>query len=356
MNTKKGFLFAMALCLICSCSKNKDKGDEAVLVKTEVVGRASSAEGTSYSGTIEEMTGTALSFGSAGTIATMNVKEGMTVGAGQVLATLDGKTQKNMLLSAESANDMSKESVAQAEDAYARMKMLHDAGSISDMQWVDVETKLNQAKATLKATESQVSIAEKGVADTRLTAPFSGFVSSKMADVGQQVAPGVPVVRIVNISQVKAKFSVPEAEVSSLHVGDPMTVSVATMPDKLFEGQICEKSISADAISRSYDVWVLLPNGDHKLLPGMLCEVAKPDFEKSETIAINAQYVLIDETNQRFVWIVKDGKATKRNISTGENIGQKVTVLSGLSLGDSLITDGNQKVAEGIPCVTAKQD
>ncbi len=345
--TKHIIIAALALTTLASCKDNNDKPTPSVPVSIEVVAQGTTTDPLSYSGTIEESTGSALSFGSAGTIANMSAREGMMVSAGQVLATLDGKTQHNMLLSAQAASRISSETLAQAQDAYERMGALHDEGSLPEIQWIDVVTKLNQAKATLEAAQAQVAIAEKGVADTHLIAPFSGYVSSKMADVGQQVAPGIPILRLVNIEQVKAKISVPEAEVTTLHIGQPMTITVATLPTSLFEGHISEIAISADPISRSYNVWITLPNSSHKLLPGMLCEVAK-NISTAENITCAAQDILLDDTNQRYVWIVKNGKATRRHITTGANSGERVIITQGLTVGDSIITLGHQKVWEGM--------
>ncbi len=355
MNGKNILWVLVAACMMVSCGKS-GKGDEmAIEVRVSVVGQSSDGESTCYSGTIEAKTSTSLSFGSMGTIVSMSAKEGMMVSQGQVLATLDGKTQQNMLLTAKATEELSRESLSQAEDAYNRMKMLHDAGSITDMQWVDVETKLAQAQSSVRAAEAQVAIAEKGVADTRLVAPFSGYISQKMADVGLQVAPGVPIVSLVNIDQVKAKISVPEGEINSIHVGDNMNVSVSTLPTELFEGIVCEKSVAADLLSRSYDVWLLLGNAGHKLLPGMLCEVKKTNVDVDEAVMIEARRVLIDEKNERFVWKMSEGKATRAFVTTGENVGRNVVILAGLCAGDSLITDGSQKVYEGARCVAREK-
>ncbi len=354
MNLKYTTWAVVMLLLLAACGRSGSGEEQAISVRVSLVGQSADDEGTSYSGTIEAQTSTSLSFASMGTISSMYAKEGMTVSKGQVLATLDGNTQQNLLLTAQAAKDLSQESLSQAEDAYARMKMLHDAGSITDMQWVDVETKLAQAQASVRAAEAQVAIAEKGVADTRLVAPFSGYVSQKMADVGLQVAPGVPIFSLVNIDQVKAKFSVPESEISNIRVGEPMTIGVSTLPTALFEGTVCEKSVAADPLSRSYDVWLLLTNTGHGLLPGMLCEVKKTSVDGGETVMIEARRVLLNEKNERFVWLMKDGKATRQFITTGANVGRYVVVSSGLSVGDSLITDGSQKVYEGARCVVDK--
>ncbi len=350
MRQKLFFIFAITVALaLHSCAGGNEKKAVAVPVEVYVVEEDALPDAVGYSGTIEATTASSLSFGSAGTLATLLVKEGMLVGAGQLLATLDGTAQQNMLLSAEAAYAMSASSLRQAEDAYARMEQLHTAGSLSDVQWIDVETKLAQAQAAAQAAAAQVAIAEKGVADTRLTAPFAGYISSRSADVGQQVAPGVPIVTLVNIEQVKAKITVPEQEIAAMKVGDTLSVRVASLRATPFVGRISECAVSADALSRSYGVWVLIDNKEHRLLPGMLCEVRAATTAAEAAVAIPAQHILIDFDNRRYVWAVRGGKATQQYISTGATVGNRVVVTAGLSLGDSIVGEGRQKVWEGMP-------
>ena len=81
-----------------------------------------------------------------------------------------------------------------------RMKALYESESLPEMQWVMAENQLKSAKA-------HEAIARKALSDTRLCAPFSGFISAKMAEVGQAAAPGMPVVKLVSISTVKVKIA-----------------------------------------------------------------------------------------------------------------------------------------------------
>lgn len=75
------------------------------------------------------------------------------------------------------------DALSQAEDTYRRMKQLHTAGSLPDIQWVDAQTKLSQARALVRQTRAAEAIARKGMTDTRLIAPFSGYISKKTAEV-----------------------------------------------------------------------------------------------------------------------------------------------------------------------------
>ncbi len=349
MRTIIRILPCVMVLLLLSCKGNSDVRDgKAVSVKVVEAAVDSTSGGVSYTGLIEESSGVALSFGSSGTIKSLAVDAGSRVAAGQEIGVLDGKVQGDMVETARSALSISQESLSQAEDMYNRMRELYEAGSLPEVQWIDVQTKVAQARESVKAAESQMRIAEKGMADCRLVAPFSGYISAKMVSVGENIVLGMPVVRLVNISRVKAKCSVPENEIENFKVGDVMQVCVSALGGAVFNGIVSEKDVSADALSRTYSVAVSLDNEGGTLLPGMLCNVIKEGKGDKENIVIPARVVQIDEANKPFVWVVKDSKAMKTYISTGANHGEMVVVSSGLAAGDKVISDGSQKVSDGM--------
>lgn len=135
-----------------------------------------------FSGTIEEASGASLSFASAGTIKRIYVSAGQTVGAGQLIAELDPTTMQN-------AYTISKTAFEQAQDTYNRMKELYDGGSLPEMQWIQIENQLKSATAS-------EAMAKKALADTKLYAPFSGYIASKNAEVGQNAAPDMSIVKL----------------------------------------------------------------------------------------------------------------------------------------------------------------
>lgn len=118
-----------------------------------------------------------------------------------------------------------------------------------------------------------------------------------------------------------------------------------TVPGRTFTGTVTEKGVTADAMSRSYEVRALVQNGDHALLPGMVCTL-KTDYEQGErAIFLPANIVQIDADNRTFVWIAVGGKAKKAYITTGEENAQGVMVLTGLSDGDEVIVSGSSLAA-----------
>ena len=259
--------------VLTSCSEQKKRTRKAaVKVETLTVGGSNASGKTKdYVGTIEEKTGATLSFELGGNITSIHVDEGDRVSKGQVLATINPTTLNETHRGALST-------LKQAQDAYRRFQPLHKAGTISDIKWVEIESKLEQAKAA-------EAIARQQLTHTSIRAPFNGVVASKQADMGTYVLPGQPVLKIADVKTVNAKLSVPEAEISHLHIGDKVRVSVGALGDAVFWGTISEKGIDANPISHTYDVKVGIENTGRRLLPGMVCkaQVTSGDTQPAQT-------------------------------------------------------------------------
>ncbi len=345
-------LMLAALFTAGSCQKGRKgegtAGGNVVKVKTETVSASAAEDRLGYTGTIEEMSGTTLSFAGAGTVRLLAVSEGQSVSKGQLIGEIDATSNTNALVMAKAAAGQARDALSQAQDAYRRMKQLHDSGSLPEMKWVEVETRLSQAQQMVHQAEASEQIARKGLADTRLRAPFGGYIAAKMAEAGQNVMPGVPVVKLVTIDRVKVKLSVPEAEIGRIALGAAVRFKVPSMGSEEFTGKIAEKGVAADPLSRSYEVKAVADNRAHRLLPGMVCDVSVVSPGSAASVSLPANIVQIDTDNRPFVWTLSGGKARKAMITVGGYAGDRILVSSGLRAGDKVIVEGQQKVSNGM--------
>ena len=336
MNNIKQLALAVAALTLAACGGSSDNGSrqrEAVKVEVTRVKAAPAGQAGSYSGTVEEESGTLLSFAVGGTVSRVLVNEGDRVGKGQLIATLDTEQLTHNHASARAA-------LKQAEDAYKRMEELHGKGSLPEIKWVEAQTALERARASEQ-------MARKQLADCRLYAPFSGVISKKFAEKGQNVGAGTQVVKLVAVGRMKVKIAVPESEMAQITVGQKADITVEALGGAAMRGTVTEKGVTADPLSRSYDVKISVPNEGRRLMPGMVAEVAIDGTRHQEACIIPAHVVQIDEKNNEFVWLAVGGKATKRVITCGEFTASGVVVTSGLGAGDRIITKGQQKVSEG---------
>lgn len=335
MKTKWTMMTAVVLMALCSCGEKKGAAaEQTVRVKVQQI-QAEAVNGEQgFSGTIEESSGVALSFASAGTIRRIYVNEGQTVRQGQLIAELDPTTMQN-------AYTISKTSLEQAQDTYNRMKELHDAGSLPEMQWISIENQLKSAAAS-------EAMAKKALSDTKLYAPFSGYISAKIAEMGENATPGMPIAKLVNIGSVKVKIAVPEDDIQRIAKNSSMKIVVPALGNREFSGRVTERGVSADPRSRTYEVKATILNHDGQLLPGMICQAFTNYMQGTTGVFIPANLVQLDSDNKTFVWVVNGDKALKREIFISNETAQGAQVSGGLSAGDKLIVAGQQKVSNGM--------
>lgn len=344
------------LIVLSSCGgKQASTVQKPVRVKVQEVGAVQVNGENAYSGTVEEESGVSLSFPMAGTIQTMAVDQGQMVSRGQLVATINATDQTGALRSAHAVTQQARQAYRQALDTYNRSKGLYKSGVISDSKWVQAQTALAEAREAVHSSAALETIARKGTGDTRLTAPFNGYISERVADVGQNVLPGVMVAKLVHIDRVKISVSVPEDEVNQIQRGEMMMVQCDAVGGAVvFYGKVVEKGVTADPLSRTYDVKLLVNNPGHRLLPGMICQVYSRFSRGQMSVFVPANVVLINPDNRMFVWIMKNGKATKRYINYLGDTSQGMRVSGGLVSGDQLIVEGQQKVSEGTRCEIIK--
>ncbi len=326
-----------------ACSNKKENRQKApTQVKTEVVTAGGQMTNESYVGIVEENEATAVSFTGMGVVKRMLVREGQAVGRGQLLALMDDTQARNLLTGAEAQ-------MAQAEDALQRYGMLHDAGSLPEVQWVEIQSKVAQAR-------SQLAVAKKNLADCRLVAPVSGIIGRQQVKAGETAVPSQAVVTILDVSRVKVKVSVPEAEMNAITPHTPSMIIVEAAGKKVSGGRI-EKGVVADAMTHTYDIRINVPNGDRKLLPGMVAQVrmkTSPSPSKGgEGLAGSGITLPITSVQRRpdgslFVWTVDNQKKAHRTaVTVGASQGNRISIMSGVTAGQRVVTEGYQKLSEG---------
>lgn len=285
-----------------------------------------------YPGYLEESQSVDLAFKYGGVLEQVNVKEGSRVSKGQPLARVASPTLENSLRSAQAT-------LTQAQDAYDRLKKVHDNGSLPEIKWKEMEANLEKA-------QSAYDLAESMMADNVITAPFSGTVTGISAEIGENVPPLKPVVSLINADRLSVKISVPEDEIAHIEIGSPADIVIPALGDKHYSGKVTEKSLTASLLTHSYPVKVLIETPDKALVPGMISKVMlKADVNTGIVIPANA--ILINKDG-KFVWIEEDGKATRRFIKIAGYAGNGVIVSEGLQNGDRVIVEGYQKVSEGM--------
>ncbi len=321
---------------VCSCTNVPQETQKApIRVVTQVVSNECVSNTYTYIGIVEESEKTAVSFTSMGVLKSVLVREGQSVKAGDLIAQMDDSQARNIL-------SASQAQMEQANDALKRFEILHNNGSLPEVKWIEIQSKVAQAK-------SQLEVAKKNLADCNLISPVSGIVGKKSLAAGETAMPSQAVVTILKVGSVKVKVSIPEKEINSISSNTSSIVKVDATGSTYTGGSI-EKGIQADALTRTYDIRINVKNSDYKLLPGMIASVTFNNMqgENSQAISIPVTSVQKSSTGDLFVWTIdNENTAHRTTVNVGAVSGNNITITNGLDAGTRVVTEGYQKLNEG---------
>lgn len=269
----------------------------------------------------------------AGTLTTLRVQRGDRVRAGQVLATIDASVLDASVAELQTRLDL-------ARTVYQRQKSLWD-------QQIGTEIQFLTAKSNYQALQRNLSTLQKQRALYNVVAPFGGTVDEVLPKLGEAVAPGAPVARLVSGTGGKILADVSEAYGSSLKPGDKALVKIPDLGPTEYPTTVRVISRGISATSRTFTV-ELRPSAAlaRQLRPNMVAQVRIQDYAKQNVPVVPVDAVQKDENNS-FVYVVEGGKAAKRVIKTGQTYNGEVEVKTGLKADDKVITAGYNNLNEG---------
>lgn len=328
-NTALYFLMAVFLVgVMASCNKGKTKESSYLkLVKTAKAIQVSSEREAQFPAVIEEMDQLNLAFRVGGPIHRMYVKEGDYVEEGQLIATMDSRdyeVQKNAI----------ETQVEQLRSEYTRVAELKKRGSVADNDYEKMKAGKEMAEVKLKNAMDQLK-------DTKLRAPFSGYISDVMFEEGELVNQGIPVVKLINLSSYKVKISVP-ADVYIKREGiTSITCTQEDIPTRAFP--LTFSGFNKKANNNGLYTFYLQydPEPDTPLAPGMSVMVhlkCNGDSTVHTGIPLSAVF---EKNGESFVWLVQDSLVQSRKISTSGKLDHGlIQVISGLEPGDEVVSGG----------------
>ncbi len=303
-------------------------------VVTAKAAKTDSARSLRPSGTLEAEHSVSVSFAVPGTVEQVLVKEGDVVKRGQVLARLSARSYQDSLGIAKAKAD-------QAEDAYRRLEPMFRNLTLPEVKMVEVETGRAQARLS-------VSLARKNVEDTVLRAPEAGVVARRQVEQGSNVAPGAPVLTLVQTKILLATASVPEKEVARFKPGDKAEVLVPAL-GKTLDGSIREIAVLANPLTRSYEVKVAVSNAQGELRVGMVAEIHLDAVGGGSALVIPPEAVRVDEAGKPCVFLVmRDRMLRRQPVTVVGYLGELTAIGAGLSEGDEVVISGTPMLADGM--------
>ncbi|MDN3550048.1 efflux RND transporter periplasmic adaptor subunit [Mucilaginibacter aquaedulcis] len=306
----------------------------AIAIKIEEIKPEAINTEIAISGNIEGNTTVNLGFMVAGKINHESVTEGESISKGQLIASLD---PSNYAL----AKELADVQLGSTADEFNRLKILHIRKSLSDADFSKVSFSLRQAQL-------QQQLQQKNLNDTHLYSPIGGVLLKKRAEEGEIVSVGMPLFVVSDIRKVKVLAFVPEAELHEVKLGQKANVYVTAL-GKTYAGIVKEVGSAADATSRAFAIKIEVENPGLLIRPGMLADALITAGRKKQAIFLSAECIQHDLANQSYVFIVDKAhsKAFKRRVSLGRMFDNRIEIVSGLGAGETIITSGQKKLADG---------
>ena len=282
-------------------------------------------------GTVRPKLSAAIEAKVSGRIEQMRVVPGQAVKAGELLVQLD----------AHEIQAHYDQAVAVRQQAESDLKRASDLMQ----QKILSQSEFDAAQSKYRVADAAANEAETLLGYTKITAPFAGVITRKLADVGDLAMPGKTLLQMENPGALRLEADVPEALIGNVKLGDKLAVQIATVAGKL-TGTVAEIAPAADPNSRTFLVKVDLP-GLAGLRSGQFGRVAVPVGEVN-SIRVPAAAV-VRRGQMEMVFVDVNQHAQLRLVKTGRQVGDEVEIVSGLDAGEAIVTDGAAHLMDGQP-------
>ncbi|CAN5437654.1 N/A [soil metagenome] len=287
-------------------------------------------------GTIDAKNNVQVSPKSGGVVTAVYVKEGDYVKAGQRIAQVD--------------DQLLRESVSELKTQLSLANTVFEKQEALWKQQIGTEIQYLQAKNNKESLERRMSTLNAQIGQSTVTAPIAGVVDQVNVKIGQSAAPGMGLVRVVNLSQLKVVAKVADSYAGSVRKGDAITVEFPDL-QRTLNSHISFVATTVDPLSRTFTIEAPLPS-DNALKPNMLAKIKINDRTLAKAIVINQNLIQSTENGQLvYVAVNEGGKkiAKAKTVKTGQSYGGKVAITEGLQAGDQIVTAGYQDLVDGQP-------
>lgn len=287
------------------------------------------------------------------------VHEGDSVKAGQTLAILDDASMRASVDQAQAAVKavQGQQAAAQtqadlAQSTLARYQQLQAQKSVSPQEMDEVSRRAQAAAAQVEAIHAQSQAAQAQEASartmlgyTRIRAPFSGVITARMVDPGALASPGVPLLQVDSAGALELQTTVDESVITHVRKGMSIPITVDAAPGTAISGTVTDIVPAADPSSHSFLVKLTLPRSA-QLRAGMYATAAIPTGSHQAILVPRSAVLLRGSLNCAYV-LDANSIAQLRYITLGSTQGDMVEVLSGISAGEKLVDDPNDRDLAG---------
>jgi RND family efflux transporter MFP subunit len=323
---------------------------EAVAVHTETVRLEEVPVTVSAVGTTEAYARATPGTRLMGRVVQVGVMEGQRVQEGTVLGRIENRDLDAQRQQAQSALEEAQAVLANTETNVQRMRNLHEERAVPKQRLDEAETQYRRAQAGVAAAQGALQEVEANLGYSVIRSPLDGVVVRKFVQVGDMASPGAPLFTVEQQDPMKVVVEVGERDLQHIQVEAPVQVDVEALDQAAPSGWLGRVEAivpSADPMSRTFQVKVLLDNPDGVINSGMFARVG---FQKGERPGILVpQAATLRRGQLEGVYVVQDGQARLRWVRLGKTFGPRREVISGLEPGEIIVVAGLDDLRDGVP-------
>ncbi|MCL8006285.1 efflux RND transporter periplasmic adaptor subunit [Gelidibacter japonicus] len=316
-----------------SSPKGPQRTATVMSVEGKVLQAEKFAENLTLSGTLEANEEIEIRSEISGIVESINFEEGKKVSKGQVLFKVNDIELRAQLSQVKTAQQL-------ASENQRRAKLLLDKQAISQEEF-DV------SNADFESARAQADLIAAQLSKTTVRAPFSGTIGLRAISKGTYVTPSTPIAKLVNTSQLKLTFAVPEKYVSRMKVGTILTFTTSNSKEE-HTAKIYAIEPQVDIATRTLRMRAIAENKEDKLYPGTFAYVTLPLETVNNALLVPTE-ALIPIQNGKKIFVMENGKAKEVEVETGARTDSEVRVLSGIKVGDTILTSGVMSLRNGTP-------
>jgi RND family efflux transporter MFP subunit len=315
--------------------EKENQKEAPVAVQVTVVVPSDEKVNKTYTGTLEGEKQAVIYAKIAEAIEAVHVREGQPVAAVQVLISLDKAGPSSRYQESLSI-------YRNAEKYYKKMDYLLKEGAVSESQCDAARTEYEVAKASFEAAARLVEI----------QSPIDGVVTSLKVSNGDYLTPGQELATVATTDRLRVRFGVNAVDVGNVGQGNNVSITSESAAQST-EGKVVSVARSADPATRSFQVEAIIDNRDGLFKPGMFVHIDITLSRLTHVIVVPRQAVRQLRQN-KVVFVVANGTAHVRRVTTGTDLDGRVEIVAGLGAGDTLVTLGQDFLQDGAAVTIAE--
>jgi RND family efflux transporter MFP subunit len=348
--TGKALAVVFAAALAAGCGGDADVAEDAT--RPVVVSRVTVStveERIEGSGELKARDRAQIASESEGVVTRLSVDEGDRVEVGAELVAVDPEKRALAVANVRAMHRDALAALAEAEREAKRVRSLHEQGIAADAALDRAETGLTRARARVEATQAELGVAERALADASVTAPFGGWIARRDVSRGEYVRPGQPLFELVALDPIEVEFSVAERDSARVSIGQKVAVQVAPYPDETFTAEVTVISPTLDPRTRTLRVQARMENPDGRLRPGLFARTDLGVAKREGALLVPAEAVLQRADGEVVFVALADGTAKRVPVKTGLQRAGQVEVVEGLAADAEVIVRGQAALVDGTP-------